>query len=166
MQVLPVVLKGPLFCASAEPVGWQDEARGGRVHAKKCPVHLFHANDMQMTQSICSCLCSQGLALQEGLLSCSEWEGLWKGTQHPHQGQDPTLGEGASQGTNGPVIHRSALVCTNWFCWPTDSWQGAGLWGTPVSLPPLLPASCSGWLCEAFRSRICSKGPLPSIHHC
>lgn len=85
----------------------------------------------------------------------------------PHQGQDPTLREGMSQGTNGPMIHCPALVYTNWLCWPTDSWQGAGLWGTPVSLPPLLPASCPGWLLrEAFRSRIHSKGPLPSIHHC
>lgn len=63
--------------------------------------------------------------------------------QHPHQGQDPTLREGISQGTNGPMIHCPALVYTNWLCWPTDSWQGAGLWGTPVSLPPTPPSLLS-----------------------
>lgn len=48
-------------------------------------------------------------------------------------------GEGRAGLTNGLVIHRWALVCANWLCWPPDSWQGAGLWGTPVSLPCLPP---------------------------
>ena len=51
----------------------------------------------------------------------------------------PFGGEGQAGLTNGLMIHRRALVYANWLCRPPDSWQGAGLWGTPVSLPRLPP---------------------------
>lgn len=49
------------------------------------------------------------------------------------------VGEGKAGPTNGSMIHCWVLVSLNWLCRATDSRQGAGLWGTPVSLPHLLP---------------------------
>lgn len=87
----------------------------------------------------------------EGLLGSSEVEGLWGGKAvcreegpphpipHPWPGPPPRMGEGQAGPTNGLMIHHWALVCANWLCWLPDSWQGAGLWGTPVSLPRFPP---------------------------
>lgn len=130
-------------------------------------IYKSSANDPEFCSYPCSLLCKKRVFSAVLSRRGSGEESPSREKQHPHQGQDPTLREGTSQGTNGSMIHCPALVYTNWLCRPTDSWQEAGLWGTPVSLPPLLPASCPGWLLrEAFRSRIHSKGPLPSIHHC
>lgn len=90
------------------------------------------------------CLANDLLLGYEGLLSSSEREGLWRGGDSPEGGRLPRppprpMGGGASRRSNGPMIHRWALVCANWLCRPPDSWQGAGLSGTPVSLPRLPP---------------------------
>lgn len=90
------------------------------------------------------CLANDLLLGYKGLLSSSEREGLWGGGDSPEGGRLPRppprpMGGGASRRSNGPMIHRWALVCANWLCRPPDSWQGAGLSGTPVSLPRLPP---------------------------
>lgn len=114
--------------------GWWEGRKGQRIsnvpvlckeHANN-PSTLHYHSALRVFQQV-----QEGGALQR------RPSGMKKTPQPPTLARTPLgWGEGQTGPTNGLMIHRWALVCANWLCWPPDSWQGAGLWGTPVSLPP------------------------------
>lgn len=137
--------KGSCTGSEVEPVWWRERGGVGRWEGRKsqrisnvpvlCKEHannpstLHYHSALRVFQQV-----QEGGALQR---RPSEMK---KTPQPPTLARTPLgWGEGQTGPTNGLMIHRWALVCANWLCWPPDSWQGAGLWGTPVSLPLLPP---------------------------